>query len=135
MEQVKETLNGILIGIGIYAVLVELVGIFFSGDVLSYTLGLVFGTGVAVLLIFHMTRTLDRALDCPETQAVKYTRKQSFLRLLIMLVALAVAVLLQKRLNFIAVVLGMLGLKVGALFAPFFLKRLYPEHFVTQEEE
>jgi hypothetical protein len=52
-----------------------------------------------------------------------------------MLVALAVAVLLQKRLNFIAVVLGMLGLKVGALFAPFFLKRLYPEHFVTQEEE
>jgi hypothetical protein len=135
MEQVKETLNGILIGIGIYAVLVELVGIFFSGDVLSYTLGLVFGTGVAVLLIFHMTRTLDRALDCPETQAVKYTRRQSFLRLLIMLVALAVAVLLQKRLNFIAVVLGMLGLKVGALFAPFFLKRLYPEHFVTQEEE
>lgn len=52
MDQVKETLTGFGIGIGIYAALVEVVGIFFSEDILFYTLGLLFGVMVAVLLVF-----------------------------------------------------------------------------------
>lgn len=133
MKQIKETMTGFLIGITVYAVLIELVGVFFSDDILSYTLGLLFGIAVAVALIFHMAHTLDNALDMPEAQAVKYTRKQSFLRLAIMLGAMIAALMVQK-VNFITVVLGMLGLKIGALIAPFFLKRLYPDSFVTKED-
>lgn len=133
MKQIKETMTGFLIGITVYAVLIELVGVFFSDDILSYTLGLLFGIAVAVALIFHMAHTLDNALDMPEAQAVKYTRKQSFLRLAIMLGAMVAALMVQK-VNFITVVLGMLGLKIGALIAPFFLKRLYPDSFVTKED-
>ena len=133
MKQIKETMTGFLIGITVYALLVEIVGIFFSDNILSYTLGLLFGIAVAVALIFHMAYTLDNALDMPEAQAVKYTRRQSFLRLAIMLCAMIAALIVQK-FNFITVILGMLGLKIGALIAPFFLKRLYPDSFVTKEE-
>ena len=35
MNQVKETLTGLLIGMGIYSVIVEIVGIVFSEDILS----------------------------------------------------------------------------------------------------
>ena len=133
MSQVKETLKGVFIGILIYTVLVEVIGIFFSGDILSYTLGLLVGTAVACALMLHMTFTLNKALDMPENHAVKYTRRQSFIRLLIMLAALLLGVVFNQ-LNFIALVLGVLGIKIGALAAPFFLKRMYPEHFVSKEE-
>lgn len=134
MSQVKETLKGVFIGILIYTVLVEGIGIFFSGDVFAYTLGLLVGAVVACALMLHMTYTLNKALDMTETQAMKYTRRQSFIRLCIMLVALVLGVIFDQ-LNFISLVLGVLGLKIGALLAPFFLKRMYPEHFVTKEDE
>lgn len=133
MNQVKETLTGFLIGIGIYTLLIEAVGLFFSEDILSYTLGLLFGAGIAVFLIFHMAKTLDKALDLSQAEASKYVKRQSFLRLFLMLVVMVIG-LAAKRLNFIAIVLGLLGLKMGALLAPFFLKRLYPESFQTKRE-
>lgn len=134
MKQVKETLTGFFLAIGIYAAVVEVIGIFFSENLLSYTLGLLFGVAVAVLLILHMTKTLDRALDLPEAQANKYVRKQSFLRLVIMLAAMIIA-LSTEWFNFITVIIGLLSLKLGALFAPFFLKRLYPDSYVTKESD
>ena len=133
MNQVKETLTGFLIGIGIYTLLIEAVGLFFSEDILSYTLGLLFGAGIAVFLIFHMAKTLDKALDLSQAEASKYVKRQSFIRLFIMLVVMVIG-LAVRRLNFIAIVLGLLGLKMGALAAPFFLKRLYPESFQTKKE-
>lgn len=134
MNQVKETLTGFLIGIGIYAVLIEAVGFFFSEDLLSYTLGLLFGVVIAIFLIIHMAKTLDKALDLPQTQATKYVKRQSLLRLLIMLLAMTAGLVIE-RMNFIAVVLGMLGLKIGALIAPVFLKKLYPDSFVTKHPD
>lgn len=134
MNQVKETLTGFGIGIGIYAVFVEIVGAFFSENILFYTLGLLFGVMVAVVLILHMVKTLDKALDLSQTQAAKYVRKQSFFRLFIMLLALAAGMFVPF-FNFIAVILGLLGLKIGALLAPEFLKWLYPDRYITDTED
>lgn len=134
MERVKETMTGVYIGIGIYAFIVEGIGLLFSDNRLTYTLGLLFGVLVSVILIHHMAKTLDCALDLPEAQATKYVRKQSFFRLLMMLVALVIGFRVEK-LYFITVVLGMLSLKIGALLAPWILKRLYPEHYITKDED
>jgi hypothetical protein len=114
--------------------MIELVGVFFSEDILSYTLGLIFGVFIAVFLFGLMAKTLDYALDLQEKDASKYVRFQSFLRLMIMLAALTIG-LMTEQLHFITVLLGVLGLKIGALFAPFILKRLYPEHYITKEED
>lgn len=134
MEQVKQTLKGMFIGMGLYAVAVELVGVFFSDNLSAYTLGLFIGTIAAAFLIFHMTITLSKALDYDEVQATKYTKRQSLFRLLGMLFVLMIGVIFEQ-VNFIALVLGLLGVKIGALIAPYFLKKMYPEHYVTQELE
>ena len=134
MNQVKETMTGFLIGLGIYTVIIELIGVFFSEDILSYTLGLLFGVVVAIFLFFHMAKTLDKALDLPQQQATKYIKRQSVIRLLVMLLAMVIG-LAVGQIRFIAVFFGMLGLKVGALVAPKFLKLLYPESYITKPEE
>lgn len=133
MELVKETFVGFLLGLSVYAVVVEIIGIFFSGDILSYTIGLAIGVIAAVLLFLHMAWTLNRAFDYPEAGATKYVRKQSFLRLLMMLIVMLPGMFFSK-IRFISLILGLLGLKIGALIAPFFLRRLYPGHFVSDEE-
>lgn len=134
MNEVKETMIGFYIGIGIYAAVIEVVGIFFSEDILSYTLGLLFGIIIAVLLFGHMAKTLNHALDLQENDATKYVRLRSFLRLFVMMAALTIG-LKTKQLSFLTVILGLLGLKIGALLAPFILRRLYPEHYITKEED
>lgn len=133
MKQVKKTFIGFLIGIGIYAAIAEIAGIILSGNILSFTLGLGFGVIVSILLFFHMADTLDKALDLPKKRAGNYIRLQSFLRLALMLLALVIGMLVNK-LNFAAVVIGLFGLKIGALLTPFFLKKLYPDDFVTEDK-
>ena len=110
MNQVKETLTGLLIGIGVYSVIVEIIGIIFSEDILSYTLGLLVGVVVAVILIIHMTRTLDDALDLPQDDATRYMRKKTVFRIVLMLAALLGAMLV-PHVNFFTVLLGLLGMK------------------------
>lgn len=133
MELVKETFIGFLLGLSVYAVVVEAIGIFFSGDILAYSLGLLIGVVAAILIFAHMAWTLNRAFDYPEAGATKYVRKQTFLRLLLMIVVM-IPGLVVPRIRLVSLILGLLGLKIGALIAPFFLRRLYPEHFVSDEE-
>ena len=134
MSQVKEIMTGFYIGIGIYAVLIEVIGLFFSGNILSYTLGLLMGVIAAICLFHHMANTLDYALDLPENAATKYVKKQSFLRLLIMLAVLTIGMVIES-ISFVTVLLGLLGLKIGALVTPFILRRLYPESYITKDED
>ena len=61
-QDTAETITGFLIGIIIYAVMIEAVGIFFSDDIFSYTLGLLFGIVIAVFLMIHMAKTLDKVI-------------------------------------------------------------------------
>lgn len=134
MNQIKQTMTAFGIGIGIYAVAIEIVGIFFSENILTYTLGLIFGVMIAVFLFGHMAKTLDYALDLSEDGAARYVRLRAFLRLAIMFAALSIG-MFTDMLNFITVLLGVLGLKVGALFAPLILKRLYPEDYITKSQD
>ena len=134
MNQVKQTKTAFGIGIGIYAVVIEIAGVFFSEDRLSYTLGLLFGVIMAFFIFEHMAKTLEYALDLSESDAMKYVRLRAFLRLALMFAVLSIGMFTSK-LNFLTVLLGLLGLKVGALMAPFILKRLYPEDYITKEED
>lgn len=134
MNQIKEIMMGFYIGIGIYAVVIEVVGIFFSENILSYTLGLLLGVGASIFLFHHMARTLDYGLDLQEGDASKYVKRQSFIRLVAMLVILTIGMTVEE-ISFITVILGLLGLKIAALVTPFILKHLYPDSYVTKEDE
>lgn len=134
MKEVKEVLTAFMIGIAIYAAMIECVGIFFSEDILAYSLGLLIGIFIAIALFCHMAKTLDKALDMYEIQAKKYVKKKCLLRLLMMLIGMMIGLAIEQ-IYFVSLVLGILGCKVGALFAPFFLKKLYPDRYVTNLNE
>ncbi len=134
MNQVKETMTGFFIGLAAYTVLVEIFGILFSSDIVSFSLGLLVGVATCVFLFCHMTKTLDYSLDMEQGAASKYTTFQSILRLLVMFAVLTIGMKLD-RVNFVAVVLGLFGLKVAALIAPTILRKLYPDDFITKPED
>lgn len=121
MEEVKLTVKEVLIGIGIYFLVVEVIGLIFVDDRLGYTLGLLIGTIVAGITMYHMYVTLGKALDMEPSRASKYTRRCSFIRLFIMFIGLTIGIVLTK-VSFLAVFIGVLGLKIGALMQPFINK-------------
>lgn len=112
------TLVDLWIGLILYFVLFEIIGLIFVENRLSYTIGLLVGCGVGAFMAWHMFDSIDVALDMPEEDAVKYMRKRSILRWLVMLVA-AFAGMRFAIMSFPAVLIGILGLKIAAFCQPY----------------
>ncbi len=117
MDKVKDTLIELFIGIGIYFVITEIVGLIFVENKLTYTAGLLLGVVGAALLATHMYVTLNKGLDMEKDAATKYIKSNSFLRLAIMLLILLVGRAI-THISFLAVIIGLLGLKIGAFMQP-----------------
>ena len=113
-----ETLMDLFVGLILYFIIFETIGLIFVENRLSYTLGLAVGCLAAAFMAWHMFVSIDSALDMPEQDAVKYFRKRSLIRWLVMLVA-AFAGMRFAILSFPAVITGILGLKIAAFCQPY----------------
>lgn len=121
-KQIKSnTLLELSIGIILWGVLSQITLVWFVEDKSGYSMGLWIGTALALLAGFHMWWALDRALDCAQDAASKMIVKQSIIRYLVIVVALA-AVMMSGFLNPLATFLGLMGLKVSAYLQPFTYK-------------
>lgn len=118
IRKLNPTLRDLIFGIGIYMLILEMIGLIFIEDKLPYTIGNVFGCAVAIGLAFSMYNSIVKALDMVPEQAQKYTTKKSILRLLVMFVAVGVGMTFNW-INYVSVILGILGLKVSAFMQPF----------------
>jgi len=112
------TLIDLWIGIFLYFIVFEIIGLIFVPNRISYTLGLLAGCVTAGFLAWHIYDSLDTALDLGEGDAVKHSKKSSAIRLLVMLVV-ALAGMKLSILSFPAVIIGILGLKISAFFQPY----------------
>ena len=112
------TLIDLWIGIILYFIIFEIIGLIFVSNRITYTLGLLTGCVTAGFLAWHMYSILDTALDMAQEDAVNYSKKYSALRLLVMLVV-ALAGMKFSLLSFPAVIIGILGLKISAFFQPY----------------
>lgn len=117
-NQTVWTLVDLWIGIFLHFLVFEIIGIYFVTNRTSYTWGLLYGCMTAALLAWIMYCSLGKALEMGEAEAVKCCQRDSIIRMLVMLAA-AFAGMKISFLNFPAVILGMLGLKVSAFFQPF----------------
>lgn len=117
MDKIKATLIEIFIGIGIYFVIAEIMGLIFVENRLTYTFGLGIGTIGAMLLATHMYLTLNKGMDMDESGASKYIKTSSFIRLIIMLLILLLGRVVTY-ISFLAVIIGLFGLKIGAFMQP-----------------
>lgn len=118
MRQARQVRRELLIGLGIWTVPILVLLAVFRGDHLAAVLGTLLGTAAAAVLIFHMYRHLDIALDMDAKHAQSHIQIASFQRVFIMGAVLAVSFMFPIYFDPVGVVLGIFGVKISALMYP-----------------
>ncbi|WP_455718242.1 ATP synthase subunit I [Anaerosporobacter sp.] len=118
MKKMNETVKDLIIGIVICMVVICIIGTLVTDNKLSFILGEVLGSVIAIFLAIHLNASIGRALDMNEEGAAKYTKKMAILRLIIMGCAVVVALTFPEVFNLLGTLFGILGLKISAYLQP-----------------
>lgn len=116
-KSINETLKELLIGIVVYGILIEAVGIWFVKEKMYFTYGLWIGVFLAVVAALHMWKSLNVGVDLGD-KASKYIIAQNLVRYGVIVIAFGVLCILDFG-NPIAAFAGIMGLKAGAYLQPF----------------
>ncbi len=125
LKRLNQALLGLILGILIYGVLVELIGVWFVGDKLHYTTGLLIGTACAVGMAIHIAMIIEESVS-GRTSNSKLLSIKSVARYLIVCVVL-IAMAYFKLGNIYTALMGLLGLKVSAYAQPLLNKVFFKE--------
>ncbi|MGN0465866.1 MAG: hypothetical protein ACI4F9_05870 [Lachnospiraceae bacterium] len=117
IRTLNETVLDLFIGILIYCVIAEIIGLFFVNDKIVYTVALWIGGVSAGGWATDMYLSLDTALDFQESEAIKYMRKRSFFRIVVILL-IGIAGMLYSWTAFVGVLVGFFSLKLAAYAQP-----------------
>lgn len=118
LRQISDVLPDLLVGIILYGILCECIGLLFVSDRLFYSVGLWVGLLCACLMAVHMAWTLNWALDLGEDGAVKRILLHNMLRYGVVMIIFLLLIILKAG-NLMAAFLGVMGLKVAAYIQPF----------------
>lgn len=118
LKRINDALPGLVLGILVYGVVVELCGVWFVSDKIRFTSGLAIGIALACGMAINMAIVLKDAADIyGDTKAQGRIIARSALRYII--VTLVFFVMAKWNIgNYIAAFLGVLGLKVSAYLQP-----------------
>ena len=120
LKRLNEALPGLLFGILLYGVIEELIGIWFVGDKLRFTTGVLIGIGCAAGMAIHIAWILAESVRF-EGQATKRMAFYSALRYVVV-VLIFFAMMYFHLGNFYAAFIGVLSLKISAYAQPLFGK-------------
>lgn len=124
LRRINEALPGLVAGIIIYGIAVQLVGVWFVEDKLMYTTGLWFGIAVAVGLAINIaTVILDSVTMGDEEHARRRIIAKSVLRYVVVVILFMILGYFQLG-NLFTAFLGVLGLKISAYLQPLLEKAL-----------
>ena len=118
LDESKLTLYEIVGGICIFSILELIIGLFFANRIIQFVIGMVIGTAVAIILVKHMYRTLDRAIDAGEQGAEKIVRNGALLRIFGIFTVFFLAVYLHRYINVYAMFISVFNLKLSAYIQP-----------------
>ena len=120
LRRLNDVLPELILGILVYGVLAELIGVWFVDDKGAYTLGLVIGILTACGMAINMASVILDTMDgyTGEAQARLRVTMKSALRYLAVAVIFFVVAKFEIG-NFFASFIGVLGLKVAAYLQPF----------------
>ena len=126
IRETNETLLDLIFGCLIWSTLAEIIGLLIVSDRLSYTIGIVLGTVVAVGMSISMEKGLEKCLHMNRVKGQWGMTVRSIFRWLIML-AVVWAGLRFDAISFPGVLLGIIGLKIAALL------HMYTNTYVTKK--
>lgn len=117
-QKVKRTIFEMLLGVGIYTVILEAAGLLLTrGPKAPVVLGTLLGAVLAAAMTMHMGNTLDISMDMGEEGAKRKIVVSYLIRWILAVVVFVVAYF-SGFFNMLAVFFGLLGLKAGAYLQP-----------------
>lgn len=124
MRQAKQVCKEMLIGLAIWVMGVGIFLTILATNRLAAIAGVVVGGAVAAVIILHMYRHLDIALDMDAKHAQKHVQAAAFQRMFFMAAAVGISLVLSGYIHPLGVILSLFGIKVTALLNPVLHKHL-----------
>lgn len=138
VKRLNDALPGLVLGIVIYGVLVEVIGVWFVADKLGYTVGLMVGVACACWMAINMAEVIRDSVEiCDESQAARLSTGKANLRYVVVAIVFIVMIKLDVGNPLVAFV-GVMGLKVSAYLQPFahkFMSKLRGRGDVSSDSE
>lgn len=130
LNRLNEALPGLLLGIIIYGILAEVIGVWFSDDKIRYTSGLIIGLLCSGYMAVNLASVIEDSVlgDSPKMLAFK-----SVVRYLIVC-AVMIGMMYFKLGGLVSGILGLLGLKVSAYAQPL-LNKVFSKSKKSKEKE
>lgn len=118
-KRLNDALPGLLLGIIVYGILVELVGVWFVADKIRFSMGLLIGVFLACLMAINIATVIRDAVDVyGESGAQAKIIAKSIMRYVLVVIVFFLMMKFNIG-NLFAAFIGVLGLKVSAYFQPF----------------
>lgn len=119
LRRINDALPGLVLGIVIYGIVVEVVGVWFVEDKLRYSTGLLIGISLAIGLAVNIAVVIRDAVEIYGADGAR-TRLiiKSVLRYLVVVIVFFVMMKFNLG-NLFTAFIGVLGLKVSAYLQPF----------------
>jgi len=119
LRRINDALPGLVLGIVIYGIVIELVGVWFVEDKLRYSTGLLIGISVAIGLAINIAQVIRDAVEIYGADGARNRLiVKSVLRYLVVVVVFFVMMKFNLG-NLVTAFIGVLGLKVSAYLQPF----------------
>ncbi len=114
LRRLNKALPGLVLGIVLYGILLQVTGVWMVEDALRYSVGLWIGIGCALFMAVHMAMSIEDAVSIgSEGGAKRKTVTSAMTRYLVVAVVLAVTFYFEVGM-IIPTFLGVLGLKISA---------------------
>lgn len=129
IKRINETLLELLMGILLFGIVSQVIGMWFVKSIFAYTTGLWIGILLAMLAAIHMWWSLDRNLTINadnEKGAVAYSTRSNLIRYFVIIIVFLVLCLTDFAYP-LAAFLGIMGLKIGAYLQPL-MKKIYDKN-------
>lgn len=122
LKRLNKALPGLLLGIMIYGMLLQVIGVWFVQERLLYSTGLWAGIGCAVFMAVHMAVSIEDAVSLgTEDGAKKKTIASAMFRYVVVLLVFVVMQYFELGM-LLPAFFGVLGLKVSAYLQPVFYR-------------
>ncbi len=132
LKRINPVLPELVLGIALYAIAVECIGIWFVEDKARFTIGLWIGAAAAIGMAIHIAIVIE---DSVSMVVEKRARSWATLHALLRYAVVAVIFFLMAYFRFgnvVAAFIGIFGLKISAYLQPYLHKRL--QKMTGQEE-
>lgn len=118
MRKARKILNEMMVGLVVWLIPVLIILLIIAHNKVAMTLGVLWGGVWAAVLLLHMYRHLDIALDMDPKHAQGHVQFAAIKRMFIMAVVIVVSMTAYRYIHPVGTVFGIYGMKISAYLQP-----------------